>query len=86
MIVVVITKVVELVLHDGFEFIMIINCDHNIEMSMGEQQYYEAKVFLKNYREALSTLEYSIHDVEIAPREKPKLKGCKPIRTTWSTE
>lgn len=40
-----------------------------------EQQYYEAKVFLSAYKDALSTLEYTVPHIAISPQIEPLFKN-----------
>ena len=48
---------------------------------MGEQQYYEAKVFLKNYKQALSTLEYEIHQRRECAKRQAEVERLKAYQT-----
>lgn len=47
-----------------------------------EQQYYEAKVFLSAYRDALSTLEYAVPHAVISPQIVLLFKSSTPIKNT----
>lgn len=47
-----------------------------------EQQYYEAKVFLSAYRDALSTLEYAVYHAAMSPQIVPLFKSSTPTRNT----
>ena len=48
---------------------------------MGEQQYYEVKVFLKNYKQALSTLEYEIHQRRECAKRQAEVERLKAYQT-----
>ena len=66
---------------------MIINCDHNIEHVDGRATIlWGQSVPQKLQGSSVHPRVQDLLHVEIAPKDKQKLKGSKPIRSTWSTE
>jgi hypothetical protein len=51
---------------------------------IGEQHYYEAKVFLSHYRDALATLEYLLSHAAKSHKIEPPLPESKPYKITSS--
>ena len=51
---------------------------------IGEQQYYEAKVFLNHYRDALNTLEYTLPHSAKSHKIEPPLPSIKHSKATSS--